>query len=160
MDKLIIALTPTFAAGFAVQQLLELATSFLDLDTREGFQKYKKAILGFVALVVGFLLAYNGYLQVLHPLFISETQIDPVTHKVTYFYSQNIPDYLDFIVTGLVLSAGTEGINSIVKFMKYKKEEVKNEAVATSPAKAKEPPAENIPISTTAAAALVAINNK
>lgn len=158
MDKLMTALAPTFAAGFAVQQLLEIITSFLDLDAREGFQKYKKALLGLIALVAGFVLAYNGYLQVLQPLFISETQIDPVTHKVTYYYSRNIPDYLDFIVTGLVLSAGTEGINSILKFMKYKKEEVKNEAAATTPANTKAAPAKEGPVPTEAA--LTAINLK
>ena len=158
MDKLITVLAPTFAAGFAVQQLLEIATSFLDLDAREGFQKYKKAILGFVALVVGFVLAYKGYLQVLHPLFLSETQIDPVTHKVTHYYSRDIPDYLDFIVTGLVISAGTEGINSILKFMKYKKEAVKNEAAATTPADAKAALAKDTRVPTELA--LAAINNK
>src|SRR5258705_7252518 len=103
MEKLITMLAPVFAAGFAVQQLLELLTSVLDLDAREGFQKFKKAILGLVALVVGFILAYNGYLQVLHPLFVSETQINPATHEVTFYYSHAIPNYLDFIVTGLVI---------------------------------------------------------
>jgi hypothetical protein len=131
--ELMTVLAPTFAAGFAVQQLLEIVTSFLELDTKKVFEKYKKAILGLIAVVIGFALAYKGYLQVLHPLFISETKIDPTTHKVTYYYSRAIPDYLDFFVTGLVLSAGTEGINSILKFMKYKKEEVKKEADTPPP---------------------------
>lgn len=130
MDKLITMLAPVFAAGFAVQQLLEILTSILDLDSREQFQKYKKAILGLIALVLGFILAYKGYLQVLHPLFVSETQVDPTTHKVTFYYSRDIPDYLDFIVTALVISAGTEGVNSILKFLKYKKEDTKTEAAA------------------------------
>lgn len=131
--ELMTALAPTFAAGFAVQQLLEIVTSFLDLDKGESFQKYKKVILGFIALVIGFALAYKNYLQVLQPLFISETKIDPQTHQVTFYYSRHIPPYLDYFVTGLVLSAGTEGINSILKFMKYKKEEVKKEADNPTP---------------------------
>jgi hypothetical protein len=126
--ELMTALAPTFAAGLAVQQLLEIVTSFLDLDKRESFQKYKKVILGFLALAIGFALAYKNYLQVLQPLFITKTETNPQTHEVTFYYSRQIPPCLDYFVTGLVLSAGTEGINSILKFMKYKKEEVKKEA--------------------------------
>jgi hypothetical protein len=124
MDKLITALAPVFAAGFAVQQLVEILTSILDLDSRESFQKYKKAILAVVSLVLGLVLAYNDYLRVLQPLFAQDVT-DPVTKAPTV-----IPPYLDYIVTALVISAGTEGINSILKFLKYKKEETKIDAAA------------------------------
>jgi hypothetical protein len=156
MDKLITMLAPVFAAGLAVQQLLEILTSILDLDARQAFQKYKKVILGLVALIVGFILAYKGYLQVLHPLFVAETKIDPVTHQVTFYYSRDIPDSLDFIVTGLVISAGTEGINSILKFLKYKKEETKNDAAAKSP----ENTAAAKPAGSPVPAAVAAMNRK
>lgn len=134
MDNITMLLAPVFAAGLAVQQLLEVITSFLDLDSRPGFQKYKKPILGLVALVVGFTLAANGYLRVLQPLFAVSTTTDPVTKIVTTIYSVRVPDYLDFIVTGLVISAGTEGLNSILKFLKYTKEDKKGQAAAKDPA--------------------------
>ena len=132
MDKLITALAPVFAGGFAVQQLIEILTSILDLDASEKFQKYKKAILGVVSLVLGLVFAYQGYLKVLQPLFAVEN-IDPITKVVTITYSVTIPTYLEYIVTALVISAGTEGINSILKFLKYKKEETKTDAAAKLP---------------------------
>jgi uncharacterized membrane protein YidH (DUF202 family) len=158
MDKLITALAPVFAAAFSVQQLLEILTSVLDLDSRSNFQKYKKTILGVVSLIVGFVLAYNGYLRVLQPLFIVNSVTDPTTHAVTPIYSVAIPRYLDFIVTGLVISAGTEGLNSIMKFMKYAKEDKKNEAAAKTPANANAPHSASVPVAT--AAALAEINQK
>jgi len=61
MDALVMALGPVFAAGFAVQQLLEILTSILDLDSQPSFQKWKKAILGVVSLGVGFSLALTEF---------------------------------------------------------------------------------------------------
>jgi hypothetical protein len=103
--SLIKALVPAFAAGFAVQRLLEIADPLLDKA------KNKKAILGVLSLIVGLALAVAGKLRVLLPL---NTDIGPV---------------LDYLVTGLFISAGTEGFNSILKFLSYKKEEKKAEAV-------------------------------
>jgi hypothetical protein len=45
---------------------------------------------------------------------------------------------LDMFVTGLVISGGTEGFNSIMKFLSYKKEEKKIDAVAKTPERAEE----------------------
>ena len=73
--------------------------------------KNKKAVLGVLSLIVGLGLAFAGKLRVLLPL---NTDIGPI---------------LDYLVTGLVISAGTEGFNSILKFLSYKKEEKKAEAV-------------------------------
>jgi hypothetical protein len=50
MATLVVALAPVFAAGFAVQQLLEILTSILNLDSKPAFQNSKKAILGVVSL--------------------------------------------------------------------------------------------------------------
>jgi hypothetical protein len=123
MDKLIPAFAPIFAAGFAVQQLLEIITSFLDLDTRPNFQKYKKPILGGVALALGCALASElANLGVLHTL-----------KGVPYNASDPLFNILDFIVTALVISAGTEGVNSIMKFLKYAKEDKKREAAGADP---------------------------
>jgi|GEM_PF-644009 len=119
MDKLITALAPIFAAGLAVQQLLEILTSFFDLDSRQSFQKYKKPILGLVAFALGYGLAANlglGVLQILK----GGDQAAGV-------------GALDTLATGLIISAGTEGVNSILKFLKYSKEEKKREAASTDP---------------------------
>lgn len=99
MDKLVTALGPAFAAGFAVQQLLEILDPFLD-----KFKKHKKPILGILSLTVGLVLAYGAGLRVLQPLGITN------------------PGFCDVIVTGLIVSAGTEGFNSIMKFMGYSKD--------------------------------------
>jgi hypothetical protein len=112
MDQLTIALGPVFVAGFAVQQFLEILMSILNLDSNASFEKYKKAILSVASLAMGFLLAYCiPSLRVLHA-------VD----------SKNALSGWDLVVTAFVLSAGTEGINSIVKFMKYSKEDKKETA--------------------------------
>jgi hypothetical protein len=117
MDKLVTALAPVFAVGFAVQQLLEILGSFL--DTWELFKEYKKVILGMISLSIGIVFAFSiDGLRVLQPLFT-----DPATAKPT----ANIPQLLDQIATALVISAGTEGVNSILKFLKYAKEDKKTE---------------------------------
>ena len=116
LDKIITALAPVFAAGFAVQQLLEILTSFFDLDSKEFFKNYKKPILGSVALALGYALA---------------TQLD---HGVLGIL-QGSDKYttIDQLATALIISAGTEGINSILKFLKYSKEEKKRDAAAADP---------------------------
>lgn len=113
LDKIIITLAPILAAGFAVQQLLEILTSFLDLDNNKGFQRYKKPILGTVAFGIGCALASaleNGVLGILQ--------------------GRSEYKWTDFFATALVISAGTEGVNSILKFLKYSKEDKKREAAA------------------------------
>lgn len=101
-------LTALFAAGFAVQQLLELATAIFDRDSNPTFQKYKKAILGVLSLTAGLLLAgFVDNLRMLSALGVAAW------------------GPMDVCITGLVLSAGTEGINSILKFAKYSKEDKK-----------------------------------
>ncbi len=114
MDKLVVALGPVFAAGFAVQQLLELLTPILDKIS----QDYKKVILGVISLLAGFALAYGvPALRVLKPLEVDAPAVD-------------------LFVTALVLSAGTEGLNSILKFLKYSKEDKKNTAASKDPSNA------------------------
>lgn len=111
MDMLVMALGPVFAAGFAVQQLLELLSPVLDKIS----QDYKKVILGLISLAAGILLAWSvPALRVLKPLGVDA-------------------GWLDGCVTALVLSAGTEGMNSILKFLKYTKEDKKNTAASKEP---------------------------
>src|SRR5262249_42970644 len=120
MDKLVIALGPVFAAGFAVQQLLELLTPILDKIA----QDYKKVILGVISLLAGFALACSvPALRVLKSL--------EETGSIAHY-----PETVDLIVTAFVLSAGTEGLNSILKFLKYSKEDKKNTAASKDPSNA------------------------
>jgi hypothetical protein len=106
MDSLVSALGPAFAAGFAIQQLLELLDPALDRISKD----WKKIVLGIVALVVGFALAIGPEIRVLAPLGITDA------------------DTWDIIVTALVVSAGTQGANSIMKFLGYTKEAKKGDA--------------------------------
>jgi hypothetical protein len=122
MDKLIAALAPVFAAGFAVQQFLEIPGTLIDIYGGAQAQKYKKVILGVIGAVIGFVLAY--YLDDLRVLKIL---IDSMKNAT------GLKAGLDIFVTGLIISAGTEGVNSILKFLKYSKEDKKNEAAAGQP---------------------------
>ena len=113
MDTLVKALGPAFAAGFAIQQLLEVLDPII---IKIIGQADKKLVLGIVAFVVGLVLAFGAGLSILEPLGVAEAGIG------------------DTIITGLVISAGTEGINSILKFLGYTKE--KEKAAAATAKKA------------------------
>jgi hypothetical protein len=105
MDKLVAALGPAFAAGFAVQRLLEILDPLL--DKIKFIKDNKKITLGLVSLIVGLVLAFGIGLRVLQPLGITSA------------------DFLDALATALIVSAGTEGFNSIMKFLGYTKEDKK-----------------------------------
>ncbi|MGE5550350.1 MAG: hypothetical protein ACM3ZC_07445 [Bacteroidota bacterium] len=104
MDKLIMALGPAFVGGFAVQRFLEVIDPLL---TKLCGNENKKIILGLASLLVGFILVYGAKLSVLRPLGILDAGI------------------FDCIITGFVISVGSEGLNSILKFLGYAKEERK-----------------------------------
>ena len=104
MDELIVALGPAFAAGFAIQRLMEILDPILDKV------KNKKIFLGILSLIAGLALAFGVGLRVLEPLGIPNEK------------------FWDAIITAFIISAGTEGFNSIMKFLGYKKEEKKGEA--------------------------------
>ena len=110
MNEIATSLGPAFAAGFAVQRVLEMLDS-----AGSGFPtwKNKKLIFSIVSLVLGMALAFAGGLRVLKYLTSA-----PVA-----------PDWLDAAVTGLIISGGTEGFNSVMKFLSYKKEGQKADTV-------------------------------
>ena len=124
LDNFIKALAPLFAAGFAVQQLLEILTSFFDLDSKKVFQKYKKPILGVVSFAFGCALTAQLKLGILYILKVCKPNEVCAPGKL---------DPVDFIATALIISAGTEGVNSILKFLKYSKEEKKREGASKDP---------------------------
>jgi hypothetical protein len=105
MDNLATSLSPAFAAGFAVQRILELFDGVLSAV------KNKKLVCNIISLVTGLALAKFGNLHVLASL----------------SGSSNISLWIDVPVTGLIVSGGTEGLNSIMKFLSYKKEDQKVE---------------------------------
>jgi len=107
------ALAPAFAAGFAVQRLLEI----LDPVTELVASARKKLVLGLASLIAGFTFAMGLGIRVLVNLGINKS-VAPYDRF----------DLLDLFITALVISAGTEGFNSILKFLAYKKEEKKAEA--------------------------------
>ena len=115
MDNLITSFGPAFAAGLAIQQLLELADRFIDqflkiVGTPLGVEIDKKLILGSISLFMGLIITIGvgAELRVLKSLGVVEGG-----------------DFADVIVTALIISAGTEGFNSILKFLGYVKEDRK-----------------------------------
>lgn len=111
MDMLVTALGPVLAAGFAVQQLLEILNPLVERFTGDN-EKAKKMYLGLVSLFLGFGLSFGAGLRVLNAL------------------GSPTPYLVDGIVSGLIISGGTEGINSIMKFLGYTKEKEKANAAA------------------------------
>ncbi|HEX2832306.1 MAG TPA: hypothetical protein VHW00_04785 [Thermoanaerobaculia bacterium] len=102
MDKIVVALVSAFAAGFAVQQLLELVDAIFFGNVLGA---NKKAVLAWISFFAG--LALSVQIRVLS---VFVPTVNPV---------------IDVFVSALVISAGTEGLNSILKFLSYKKEEQK-----------------------------------
>jgi hypothetical protein len=98
MDALVEAFGPVFAAALAIQQLLEILDPIFDKV------KAKKAVLAFISLAIGLALAFGAKLTILAPL----------GWEGQFFW--------DGLATGFVISGGTEGINSIMKFLGYKKD--------------------------------------
>jgi len=106
MEKLVEGLAPAFASGFAVQQLLEILDPLLGKIKDE---KAKKLFLSVISLAAGLILSFFAGLRVLEPLGVRAGIFDP-------------------IVTGLIISAGTEGFNSVMKFLGYSKDKEKSDA--------------------------------
>lgn len=104
-------LAPIFAASVAVQQILEAISVFV--EERYGPAK-KKAILGVVGFVIG--LGFAAYFDL---------------NVMSYFQVTRSGGLVDKVLTALMLSAGTEGVNSVVKFLKYLKEDRKATAAET-----------------------------
>ena len=102
VSNVVAALAPAFAAGFAVQQGLQILDSFVDMEKIAPAKK--TGLAGLVSLALGVVFATHG-ITVLSAL--SNTKY---------------PAWVDVIVSALVISGGTEGFNSIMKFMGYKKD--------------------------------------
>jgi hypothetical protein len=113
------SLAALFAVGFAIQRLIEaidpLVTRlrwFADPAPKKTFLTWTGILIG-----IGAVLASGGGDS---PLLLVVKLLKEGVH---------VPSWLDVFVTGLVISAGTEGLNSVLKFAGYKKEEAKGKAV-------------------------------
>jgi hypothetical protein len=112
VDELIKAMAPAFAAGLAVQRLVDISEPVTkDLPM-------KKLIVNAVAVLLGVWLAIAADLGVLKPL------------------GADVARWADVVVTGLIVSAGSEGFNSLFKFLGYAKEAKKSEATERAAATA------------------------
>lgn len=110
-SHILYSLAPAFAVGFAIQRLLEIADSFISLDKKIG-PEWKSAFLSGTSLIVGTGLAFLLDIRILKVL-----------------EAGDVSKVLDFLVSGLIISAGTDGFNSIVKFLSYAKETKRAEAI-------------------------------
>jgi hypothetical protein len=107
MDELLKALGPAFAASFAIQRLLEVLDPILSKVIKD---ENKKIVFGLISLIIGLVFAIGAPLYVLKALGVGDGGL------------------VDAIVTALIISVGTEGLNSILKFLGYVKDEKRAEA--------------------------------
>ena len=107
------ALAPLFAAGVAIQQFTDLVDSGLSsLAPATGLGDAKKFVVKLLAVVAGFTFVLQSGISVFASL----------------LPGSQLPAWLDHTIAALIVGGGTEGVNSIVKFLGYAKEEKKAEA--------------------------------
>lgn len=99
MENLLNAFAPAFAAALGLQQLIEVLDPVFS-----WFKGNKGMILKPLSLVAGLVLSFFAGLRVLDHLGYAGAPI------------------WDIFITGLIISGGTEGFNSIMKFLGYTKE--------------------------------------
>lgn len=113
------ALAIIIILGFAIQQLIELVDHVFPIarnnkdsaETTTGPGK-KKKIVDFISVILAAILVFVSY-KIGEPI------------KTIGFIPGNSYDWIDKVVTVLVLSAGTEGMNIAIKYFDYVKEDRK-----------------------------------
>ena len=107
-------LAPAFIAGFAVQQAVEVVSSVAALATKlDDDVKIKKAVLSLVAVAFAACIVATLGIDVFQVFNSTGVCPSPIWHG---------------IVTTVFISAGTEGFNSLLKWISYKKEDAKASA--------------------------------
>jgi hypothetical protein len=114
MPDLTQALLVPFVAGFIVQRFLEIVDPFTTAKISDANRK--KSVLGGISLALGWLLAGFGHIEIFSALC---TKTDPCF---------NMGHIGNIVFSGIFISAGTEGFNSLMKFANYKKESSKADA--------------------------------
>lgn len=130
-----VAVAPAFASGFAVQQALQIIDPLLAKSNRVA--NNKQAIMGLISLVLGGLIVSVGDVKILGVLMKAAGDMGLLVKTAGDSTGATASLWVDYPVSALVISAGTEGFNSIMKFLSYKKEAVKPDAVKTEDAAAK-----------------------
>ena len=114
ISDIVKALAPAFVAGFAVQQAVELVSSMAAfISNFDNNVKLKKAALSVVALVFSIFIVCALHLDVMKVFNPGDDCPSPFWHAV---------------ITIVFISAGTEGFNSLLKWISYKKEDAKASA--------------------------------
>lgn len=108
MPDLTQSLLVPFVAGFIVQRFLEIVDPFTTAKITDPNRK--KSVLGGISLALGWLLAGFGHIAIFNAL------------------KWPMPCGWDVFFSGIFISAGTEGFNSLMKFANYKKEASKADA--------------------------------
>jgi hypothetical protein len=108
MPDLTQALVVPFAAGFIVQRFLEILDPFISSIVPDPNKK--KIVMSFASLVIGLALSGIGGIEIFKAL------------------NWQMNNALDICCSGIFISAGTEGFNSLMKFANYKKEASKADA--------------------------------
>jgi len=113
VSDLVQTLTVPFAAGFVVQRFVEILDTYTTAKIADF--KNKKFVIGVISLVLGIALAAGLQLRMFHQLL--QLNCDDVWAT-----------WLDYLGTGVFISGGSEGFNSLLKFANYKKEASKADA--------------------------------
>ena len=115
LTKLVQALTVPFAAGFVVQRIVEILDTYTTAKITDPGKK--KFAVGVISLVLGVALAAGFQLRMFHDLL--QLNCDDL-----------LKNWFDYFATGIFISGGSEGFNSLLKFANYKKEGSKADAAS------------------------------
>lgn len=121
MGDLSQALVAAFAGGFVVQRFMEICDPYTTAYITNPDKK--KFVMGVISLVLGCLVACYAKISIFHTLcLLQKTCSNTAACKITESW--------DWFFSGIFISAGTEGFNSLMKFANYKKEASKGEAAS------------------------------
>ena len=117
MADTIPALIIPFAGGFVVQRFLEILDPFTTAKIKDPNKK--RIVMAILSIAIGWsLAAFMG----IHIFEVLDKALDK---KLGQQFDH--PNW-DIFFSGIFISAGTEGFNSLLKFANYKKEASKAEA--------------------------------